>query len=65
MNTKNQKPVLEGFKNRIDQLGEDKASQARQAALQAMTGPDLMAHIAKLAAALTPANFTPTANPNN
>ena len=64
MNTNNQKEVPAGLKNRNDQLGKDKASQARQAELEAMTGPELMAHIARLKA-LIATNYTPTANPNN
>jgi len=43
MNTKNQKPVLEGFKNRIDLLG------SRKAALQSLTGQELLAVIQALA----------------
>jgi len=43
MNINNQKTVLEGFKNRIDQLGDRKAALAR------MSGEELMAHIHRLA----------------
>jgi len=46
MNINNQKTVLEGFKNRIDQLGD------RKAALASMSGVELMAHIHNLAATL-------------
>ena len=46
MNINNQNNVLEGFKNRIDQLGD------RKAALASMTGEELMAHIQNLAATL-------------
>ena len=46
MNINNQKTVLEGFKNRIDQLGD------RKAALASMSGEELMAHIQNLAATL-------------
>jgi hypothetical protein len=70
MNTKNQKEVPAGLKNRIDQLEawedrEAKAEQARREILAAMTGPELMEHLARLAEALTPAPFKTTANPNN
>ena len=68
MNPNNQKENPAGLKNRNDQLGEDNAKQARQAELAAMTGPELMAHIDRLAALLwderTTARAT-TANPNN
>ena len=50
MNTKNQKTVLEGFKNRIDQLG------SRKAALQSLTGQELLAVIQALANEITEAN---------
>ena len=50
MNTKNQKPVLEGFKNRIDLLG------SRKAALQSLTGQELLAVIQALANEITEAN---------
>ena len=43
MNTNNQKTVLEGFKNRIDLLG------SRKAALQSLTGQELLAVIQALA----------------
>ena len=46
MNINNQKNVLEGFKNRIDQLGD------RKATLASMSGEELMAHIQNLAATL-------------
>ena len=50
MNTKNQKPVLHGFKNRIDLLG------SRKAALQSLTGQELLAVIQALANEITEAN---------
>jgi hypothetical protein len=50
MNTKNQKTVLEGFKNRIDLLG------SRKAALQSLTGQELLAVIQALANEITEAN---------
>ena len=50
MNTKNQKTVLEGFKNRIDLLG------SRKAALQSLTGQELLAVIQALAEEITQAN---------
>ena len=50
MNTKNQKPVLEGFKNRIDLLG------SRKKALQSLTGQELLAVIQALADEITEAN---------
>ena len=43
MNTKNQKTVLAGFKNRIDLLGD------RKKALQSLTGQELLAVIQALA----------------
>ena len=43
MNTKNQKTVLQGFKNRIDLLGD------RKKALQSLTGQELLAVIQALA----------------
>ena len=48
MNTKNQKEVLEGFQNRIDQLG------SRTKALQSLTGQELMDLINALANTLNP-----------
>ena len=68
MNPNNQKENPAGLKNRNDQLGQDRetqAEQARRAKLAAMSGPELMDYIAQLAEALTPAPFTTTANPNN
>ena len=50
MNTKNQKTVLEGFKNRIDLLG------SRKAALQTLTGQELLAVIQALADEIQTAN---------
>ena len=50
MNTKNQKTVLEGFKNRIDLLG------SRKAALQSLTGQELLAVIQALADEIQGAN---------
>ena len=50
MNTKNQKTVLAGFKNRIDLLGD------RKKALQSLTGPELLAVIQALANEITEAN---------
>ena len=50
MNTKNQKTVLEGFKNRIDLLGD------RKAALASLTGPELLAVIQALANEIQAAN---------
>ena len=50
MNTNNQNTVLEGFKNRIDQLG------SRKAALQSLTGSELLAVIQALANEITEAN---------
>ena len=50
MNTKNQKTVLEGFKNRIDLLG------SRKAALQSLTGQELLEVIQALADKITEAN---------
>ena len=50
MNTQNQKPVLEGFQNRIDLLG------SRKAALQSLTGQELLAVIQALANEITEAN---------
>ena len=50
MNTNNQNSVLEGFKNRIDQLG------SRKAALQSLTGQELLAVIQALADEITEAN---------
>jgi hypothetical protein len=50
MNTKNQKIVLEGFKNRIDLLG------SRTAALQSLTGEELANVIQALADALNALN---------
>ena len=58
MNPNNQKENPAGLKNRNDQLGEDKAKQARQAKLEAMTGPELMDHIATLAGQLPPRTLT-------
>ena len=55
MNPNNQKEVPAGLKNRNDQLGKDKTSKAK---LEAMTGPELMAHIATLAAQLPPPTLT-------
>ena len=50
MNTNNQNSVLEGFKNRIDQLG------SRKAALQSLTAQELLAVIQALANEITEAN---------
>ena len=50
MNTKNQKTVLEGFKNRIDLLG------SRKAAIQSLTGQELLAVIQALADEIQGAN---------
>ena len=50
MNTNNQNTVLEGFKNRIDQLG------SRKAALQSLTGQELLAVIQALANEIQAAN---------
>ena len=50
MNTKNQKQLLEGFKNRIDLLG------SRKAALQSLTGQELLAVIQALANEIQAAN---------
>ena len=50
MNTQNQKPVLQGFKNRIDQLGD------RKKALQSLTGQELADLIQALADEITQAN---------
>ena len=50
MNTKNQKTVLEGFKNRIDLLGD------RKKALQSLTGPELLEVIQALANEIQGAN---------
>ena len=50
MNTNNQKPVLEGFKNRIDLLGD------RKKALASLTGQELLAVIQALADEITEAN---------
>ena len=55
MNTKNQKEVLEGFQNRIDKLG------SRKAALQTLSGQQLMDLINALAATLPAPK--PTHNP--
>ena len=52
MNTKNQKTVLEGFKNRIDLLGD------RKKALASLTGQELLAVIQALASEITEANTT-------
>jgi len=50
MNTKNQKTVLAGFKNRIDLLGD------RKKALQSLTGQELLAVIQALANEIQGAN---------
>ena len=50
MNTNNQNTVLEGFKNRIDLLGD------RKAALQSLTGQELAELIQALANEITQAN---------
>ena len=50
MNTNNQKTVLEGFKNRIDLLG------SRKAALQSLTGQELLEVIQALANEIQTAN---------
>ena len=50
MNTKNQKTVLEGFKNRIDLLG------SRKAALHSLSGQELLAVIQALANEIQAAN---------
>ena len=50
MNTKNQKTVLEGFKNRIDLLGD------RKKALASLTGQELLAVIQALADEIQAAN---------
>ena len=50
MNTNNQNSVLEGFKNRIDLLG------SRKAALQSLTGQELLEVIQALANEITEAN---------
>ena len=50
MNTKNQKQVLEGFKNRIDLLGD------RKQALASLTGQELLAVIQALADEIQAAN---------
>ena len=50
MNTNNQKPVLEGFQNRIDLLGD------RKQALASLTGQELLAVIQALADEIQAAN---------